>query len=115
MSTPVEIYQARDGETLKLAWYNVGFQNKTMEGKLGVGKMQSLARDIREAFSKHNLDVLCLCELGEHTIGLHTVKNWKGSNQEDILKELLVFVDQIEGGHPLHLQLISGYIPHMPS
>ena len=102
-----KVHEADDN--LKVGWYNVAFQAGTMMGNVGERKMKALARDVRDALKKHNLMVLCLCELGEHLIGLQRIKNWKGDGQEQILNELLATVDRLRP--PLRLQLISCSYP----
>ena len=103
MSTPVaamaKVHEADD--ILKVGWYNVVFQAGTMMGNMEEQKMKALARDVRDAFEKHHLMAICLCELGEQLIGLQRVKNWKGDGQEQIINEFLATVDRL--GPPLRL------------
>ena len=52
-------------------------------------RCRALAHDAAEGFRKHCLDLLCLCELGEHEIGLQGRKNLCCNTQNDLL-ELVV-------------------------
>ena len=45
-----------------------------------------LANDIVEGFRKHRLELLCLCWLGEHEIGLRCRKNLRWESQDDLLR-----------------------------
>ena len=47
-----------------------------------------MAHDIAEAFTRQGLDLLSLCELGEHSIGLQVQKNF-GCNIQTELMELI--------------------------
>ncbi len=61
------------GDLFHVGFYNVGLQQPSLENKK-VGKatarIQKLSDDIGNAFRNHNLDLLGLCELGEHLVGL---------------------------------------------
>jgi hypothetical protein len=55
---------------LAVGFYNVGIQYTEFGGKKWKEKQTRLASDLVKAFVTHNLDILCLCELGEHGVGL---------------------------------------------
>ena len=52
-----------------------------------------MAHDIAEAFKKHRLDLLRLCELGEHEIGLQGRKNLDCRSQKDLLEQIVNMVN----------------------
>jgi len=85
--------KTEDDETvLRVAYYNVGLQQTAMDTKpssRAEGCCRHLANDIAESFRKHRLHLLCLCELGEHGIGLQGCKNMGRDTQHDLL-ELIV-------------------------
>ena len=67
-----------DEKILRVAFYNVGLQQSALNIKnrtTAEQRCEMLADDIAEGFRKHRLDLLCLCELGEHEIGLQGRKN----------------------------------------
>ena len=80
-----------------------------MEGERGRSMMTTLTKTVLDALNKHNLHVLCLCELGEHLIGLQRIKNWKGDGHKQILNELPATVDRLGPPFALatHLGLLS--------
>ena len=67
-----------DETVVRVAFYNVGIQQAhldTKSFKRAEKRCRALANDIAEGFRKHRLELLCLCELGEHEIGLQGRKN----------------------------------------
>ena len=59
-------------DLLKVAFYNVGISKPQLNrrSKNFDKHMKRFAGDIEDAFSECHVDVLCLCELGEHEEGL---------------------------------------------
>ena len=55
---------------LAVGFYNVGIQLSEVNGKKWKIKERLLRQDIVEAFDVHELDVLCLSELGELRQGI---------------------------------------------
>ena len=58
---------------LRVAFYNVGLLQdapKSNKQERGQNLINSLVKDVATAFKKHKLQLLLLCELGEHEIGL---------------------------------------------
>ena len=53
-----------------VGFYNVGLNKNQVNKKGWKIKERKLKEDIVNAFEKHSLDVLCLCELGELSDGL---------------------------------------------
>ena len=53
-----------------VGFYNVGLNKNQVNKKGWKIKERKLKEDIVNAFEKHSLDVLCLCELGELNDGL---------------------------------------------
>ena len=105
-----------DDETvLRVAFYNVGMQQSdldTKRRKTAEGRCARLAHDIAEGFKKHRLDLLCLCELGEHEIGLQGQKNLRCDSQEELLVMIASMVDRaLDGGAlepAVQVDLVSG-------
>ena len=63
---------------LRVAFYNVGVQQPELDKKNRSdveNKCHAVATDIAEGLKRHHLDLMCLCELGEHAIGLHGRKH----------------------------------------
>ena len=107
-----------DETLLRVAFYNVGIQQQdlnTKKPRRAVERCQLLAHDIAEAFTKHRLDLLCLCELGEHEIGLHGRKNLNCQTQEDLLVLVTCMTnEELDGGAAepaVQVQLVSGQYP----
>ena len=105
-----------DDETvLRAAFYNVGMQQSdldTKRRKTAEGRCARLAHDIAEGFKKHRLDLLCLCELGEHEIGLQGQKNLRCDSQEELLVMIASMVNRaLDGGAlepAVQVDLVSG-------
>ena len=76
-----------DATVLRVAFYNVGMQQSALDSKKSdraAKRCRALAHDIAEGFRMHRLDLLCLCELGEHEICLHG-KNWAANRRTTCL------------------------------
>ena len=78
-------------------------------------RCRALAHDIDEGFRKHHLELLCLCELGEHEIGLQGRKNL-GCRSQNGLLNLLVHMasEDLDGGaseSAVQVELLSGQYP----
>ena len=66
-----------DETVLRVAFYNVGIQQSDLDSKkctVAEKRCRKFAGDIAAAFLTHRLDLLCICELGEHDIGLQGQK-----------------------------------------
>ena len=74
-------------------------------------KCMALAQDSADAFQKHRLDLLCLCELGEHTIGLHGRKNLSCDTQAELLQWVVRMANRLLGGASEPAELVSGDHP----
>ena len=63
----------------------------------------------------HRLDLLCLCELGEHEIGLQGRKNLGCRSQNDLLKLIVNMANEdLQGGASepaVQVELLSGQYP----
>jgi len=121
------INKTEDDETvLRVAYYNVGLQQTVMDTKSpekAKTRCLSLALVIANAFTKHFLDILCLCELGEHGKGLQGRKNMGCETQHDLLSFIVDLVNEdlcrgasepAAGGAPepvVQVQLITGRHP----
>ena len=74
-----------------------------------------LARDIAEGFRRHRLDLLCLCELGEHEIGLQGRNNLGCQSQHELLQLIVGMANEdLQGGAPepaVQVELVSGQHP----
>ena len=104
-----------DEAVLSAAFYTVGLQQSALDAKKArpaQAHCQNLARDIAKAFQLHRLDVLCLCELGEHGIGLQGSRHMGCGTQEELLQQITAMVnDDFRGDAPelaAHIQLVSG-------
>jgi len=116
-----------DDETvLRVAYYNVGILQTAMDTKhheRAKNRLLKLSLDIADAFTKHCLDIVCLCELGEHGKGLQGSKNFKRETQYDLLTFIVDLVnDDLSRGHSeraaggasepvVQVQLVSGRHP----
>ena len=105
-----------DDETVfRVAFYNVGFQQSMLDAKRrhrAVKHCESFARDIAQGFTKNRLDLLCLCELGEHEIGLQGQKNLDCESQQEVLQLITLKVnEEIRRGAEepaVEVELVSG-------
>ena len=63
----------------------------------------------------HRLEFLCLCELGEHEIGLHGRKHLDCSSQEDLLKLIVHMANEdLQGGASepaIQVEQLAGQYP----
>ena len=70
-----------DTPELTVGFYNVGIQLQTVQGRNWRKKEQALKQDVVNAFTRHELHMLCLSELGELDKGIGgglqtTVQQW---------------------------------------
>ena len=108
-----------DDETvLRVAFYNIGLQQSALDTKkraVAEARCQALARDIAEGFRRHRLDLLCLCEVGEHDIGLHGQKNLNCDSQEQLLELVAqMATTELRSGAlepAVQVELLSGQYP----
>ena len=66
------------------------------------------------AFRKHRLVLLCMCELGERGVGLQCRKNLRCESQHDLLRLIVRMANEdLEGGAPdaVQVELVSGQYP----
>ena len=99
------VTEVEDDETLlRVAFYNVGIQQSDLDSKRwqkAQTRCEFLAHDIAEGFRRHRLELLCLCELGEHEIGLQGRKNLGCDSQEKLLQLIVQIVDRdLHSGAP---------------
>ena len=104
-----------DATVLRVAFYNVGLQQQELSTRKRAPaeeRCRNLAHDIAEGFRKHRLDLLCLCELGEHGIGLQGVKHLECPSQDALLQLIVRMAsadDQGGAGEPaVQVELVSG-------
>ena len=107
-----------DESVLRVAFYNVGMEQSDLDTKrieVAQERCRKFAHDIVAAFRDHRLDLLCICELGEHTIGLEGKKNLRCESQEQLLLLVLRMVDEeLRGGAQepaIAVDLVSGQYP----
>ena len=65
---------------LRVAFYNVGLLQSALnhpKRKRAQERIDLLVKDVVTAFKKHKLQLLLLCELGEHEIGLEGRKHFQ--------------------------------------
>ena len=83
---------------------NVGILQSALDTKTSERpekRCRTLANDIAEGLGKHRLELLCLCELGEHEIGLQSRKNLRCESQDDLLRLIVrVANEDLQGGAP---------------
>ena len=107
-------FEDDDSSVLRVGFYNVGIQQSELDKKNAQDakkKCMALAQDIADAFQKHSLDLLCLCELGEHTIGLHGRKNLSCDTQAELLQWVVRMANRLLGGASEPAELVSGDHP----
>ena len=107
-------FEDDDSSVLRVGFYNVGIQQSEVDKKNAQDankKCMALAQDIADAFQKHRLDLLCLCELGEHTIGLHGRKNLSCDTQAELLQWVVRMANRLLGGASEPAELVSGDHP----
>ena len=87
----------------KIGFYNVGLTDLMINGyKQQQSQVYSerLAQDLVIAFNEFRMHMLCLCELGEHEVGL--------DKQESFLKDI---VSRVNKDGPARVRLESGQHP----
>jgi len=85
-----------DETVLRVAYYNVGIVQEALETKhreKAKNRLLKLSLDIAYAFTKHRLDILCVCELGEHGKGLLGDKHFECDTQYDLLALIVKMVN----------------------
>ena len=95
------IFEEDDTSVLRVAFYNVGIQQPQLNTKHKASvemKCHALAADIAEGFRRHHLDLLCLCELGEHGLGLHGRKQLSCDTQAELLEWVVRMANGSLGG-----------------
>ena len=73
---------------LREAFYNVGLLQSALNHqnkKRAQERIDLLVKDVVTAFKKHKLQLLLLCELGEHEIGLQSRKHFQCNTQEELM------------------------------
>ena len=107
-------FELDDASVLRVAFYNVGIQQPELDKKFkkeADKKPRKLARDIAEAFNRHHLDLLCLCELGEHGLGLHGRRHLSCGTQAELLEWVVELANEDLGGASEPAELVSGEHP----
>ena len=106
---------ADDDAVLRAAFYTVGLQQNALDSRraeVAIAFCQRWARDITDAFQLHRLDVLCLCDLGEHGVGLQGCAHLGCHTQEELFLQITTMVaDALRGDAPelaAQIQLVSG-------
>ena len=109
---PTLIRVKNDDTWIRVAFYNVGLQQSDLncDKKSAEIRCQALAHDIAEAFTRHSLDLLCLCTLGDPEIGLEGKMNLRCNTQKILLEMILGMVSMDRQPH-VEVELISGQYP----
>ena len=84
----------------------MGPQQPTLENKKSAkatARIQKLCDDIGNAFRNHKLDLLGLCELGEHLVGLHGKTHFGAQTQEELMKFALKTLGKLATTYPMRV------------
>ena len=101
----VDVVDNDPADMLRVAFYNVGVHKDQMKesAKHYRTSFQKFCDDVEEAFEECRVHMLCLCELGEHEIGL--------DDQEGFLTRIVERVNSGASKPAGSLRLVSGEHP----
>ena len=97
-----------------VGFYNVGLQQSALEKSnlaKSASRLQWRCDDIGNAFRDHKLDLLGLCELGQHLKGIHGQMHFKAETQEELMELVVdrIIANKVGSSEPA-LVLVAGSI-----